>query len=150
MLQLSAAVLFITCAISISLSAKNHRWLFYNGIAVVIAYILISISGQGDGTIAKYIGGMVGVIGGLLIIRGGFQRETGKQYKLFFPLNLSDRYPLATAGTIEGTSASFIAVGAYLNGDYTLSLVAALWVIAHCFLIASDEFLRNKIKTVKI
>ena len=144
--QLAAAILFITCAIAMTLSANNHRWLFYNASAVIIAYMLVSFTGSGQGTALQYIGGMIGIIGGLLIFRAALQRETGKQYTIPYPLNLADRYPLATAGSIEGACAFFIAAGSLINADMLLFTVATLWTLAHIFLFASDEYLRQRVK----
>lgn len=143
--QFIAAALFISCAIALYLSAKNHRWLFYNALAVITGYALVSFTGEGGGTVLQYIGGIIGIIGGLLILRGAFQRETGKQYQLAKPLNNLDLYPLASAGGIEGSCAFFIAIGSFINGDINLAIVASLWVIAHLFLISSDEYLRKRI-----
>lgn len=142
--QLVAAILFISCAIALSLSANNHRWLFYNSIAVITAYILVSFTGQGGGVILQNLGGIIGVIGGLLILRGALQREFNKQWNLPYPLLFIDRYPLATAGIIEGSCALFVAAGSFVNQDVVLLLTASLWFIAHICLIFSDEYLRSR------
>jgi len=142
--QLIAAILFISCALALSLSANNHRWLFYNATAVITAYVLVSFSGQGGGVFLQYLGGVIGVVGGLLIFRGALQRECNKQWNLMHPFSLIDRYPLATAGVIEGSCALFVAVGSLLNQDMVLFITASLWGIAHLFLIFSDEYLRNR------
>lgn len=145
LVHLISSLLFMSCSIALYLSSYNHKWLFYGGLAVVIAYFMVSFSNEGDGTQIQYLGGIFGMLGGSLIFRGALQRETGKQYKLFYPLNLADLYPLATAGVIEGGSAIFIAFGSFVNKDISLFLVALFWFAANMLLIISDEYLRKKL-----
>jgi hypothetical protein len=143
-LQLIASILFMSCSVSLILSAKNHRWLFYAGLVVILGYIFTIISKTGDGSVIQYIGLIGGIIGGLLIFRSAFQRETGQQFKLPDMINFIDKYPLASAGLIEGVCCLLISIGALINNDYRLALCSFIWMIAQGFLAASDEFIRKK------
>ena len=142
-LQLTAAILFMSCSISLILSANYHRFLFWGGIAVSVAYILTAISNDGDGNFFAYLSIINGIIAGVLIFRGGLQRETGKQYRLPYPIDILDKYPLASAGVIEGFCCLLLFISALLNYDYKLLIASGLWLIAHGFLIYSDEYLRH-------
>jgi hypothetical protein len=141
--QFFAGILFTVCSITTILSASNHRWLFLTGFTVIAAYVLVAFSTTGDGTWLKYIGGLTGLVGGLLVWRAAFQRETKKQYDLPYPLSLVDRYPLAGAGIIEGLGCVFILMGALMNNDMRLTFLVVIWIIGYITLIASDEFLRQ-------
>ena len=147
--QFIASILFITCSISLFLSATRHRFLFWGGIAVAVAYILTAVSNDGEGNIFAYISIFIGVFAGALIFRGGLQRETGKQMSLSSPLDLLDKYPLAAAGFIEGVCCILIFISAVYNGDARLMISSALWTVAHGFLIVSDEYLRDKLRTIQ-
>ena len=145
-LYLIAAILFISCAIALYLSANNHRWLFYNAVAVILGYALVSFTDSGSGALSQYIGGIVGIIGGFLILRAAFQREYNKQYSFPKPFDLIDKYPMAGAGAIEGMSATLIFVGSLMNQNTVLTLVAFIWMVAHTCLFLSDEYLRARLK----
>ena len=142
--QLIAALLFISCSIALILSATRHRFLFWGGGAVAVAYILTASSNESG--VFSYLSMIAGVIGGGLIFRAGLQRETGKQYPLPSFLRGLDQFPLAMAGLIEGSSCLFLLITAYIHHDKHLMIASALWVCAHLLLINSDEYLRDKIE----
>jgi hypothetical protein len=143
LLQFTAAILFMSCSISVILSARDYRWLFWGGAAVIIAYGLASISVAPGKPGIEYLGILTGAISGLLILRGAFQRHTGRQFNLPRLLRLLDRYPLASAGAIEGTGCVLITIGALAAGDIRLFFAALLWTLAHILLMISDEYLRT-------
>ncbi len=143
-LQLFASFLFMSCSVALFLSANNHRWLFWGGVTVAIAYILTAIS-NGEGNILSWVSIGLGVFAGGLIFRGGLQRETGKQYPMAGWLSILDKYPLAMAGAIEGLCCTLIFVGAFYYDDIRLMISSFLWLVAHGFLIASDEFFRARL-----
>lgn len=143
--QFWAGIIFTTCSISLILSSHNHRWLFYAGIASLVACTLTSISSEGQGEILTYTSAFAGIAAAFLSIRAALQRETNKQYKLPKPIDILDKYPLAMAGFIEGGCFLMTAIGATINHDYRLASMTYLWVVAYIFLIFSDEYLRPKI-----
>lgn len=141
--QLIASLLFISCSTCLILSAKNHRWLFYCSFALIGGAILVAISNRGEGDHLNLVGMIVGISAGLLDLRAAMQRETGKQYKLPFILKSFDKYPLAMGSLTEQVFNIFILGGAILNNDIRLAVIIFLWMIAHSFLIASDEYFRQ-------
>jgi hypothetical protein len=144
-LQFCASILFLSCSVALILSANNHRWLFWGGFAVAIAYIMTALSNEGSGDILAHISIIFGVFAGALIFRGGLQRETGKQIELMKPFDILDKYPLAMAGFIEGACCVLLFISSILLSDMRLFLASGLWTIAHGFLIYSDEYLREKL-----
>ena len=149
MMQFVASLIFISCSIALILSANNHRWLFWGGLAVAVAYIITALSGVGSGELFSKISIIFGVFAGALIFRAGLQRETGKQFPLMNPFDLLDKYPLASAGIIEGSCCILLFTGAAFNDDIRLMIASGTWTIAHGFLIASDEYLRERLKENK-
>ncbi len=141
--QLLSGLFLASCSIALILSAKNHRWLFYCGFSLMTGSILASISNEGNQF--TYSAVMVGIVIGLLDFRAGWQRETKKQYALPYPLSAIDRYPLTAASVIEMIFCVLLAIGSVLNEDFRLLTICFIWIIAHMFLIASDEFLRERI-----
>ena len=142
LLQFLAAILFITCSLSLILSAYDYRFLFWGGITIIIAYGLTSVSANADAPGIEYFGIITGLIAGLLILRAAFQRHTGRQFNLPGFLNWLDRYPLASAGAIEGSGCVLISIGAAEAEDIRLFITAILWTLAHVMLVISDEYLR--------
>jgi hypothetical protein len=149
LLQLLAAFLFISCSVSLILSANYHRFLFWGGIAVAVAYIITAVSTDDGGNVFASLSILFGIIAGALIFRAGLQRETGKQYQLPNVLSAFDKYPLAMAGFVEVICCLFLFISSYLNTDYRLLVASGIWIIAHIFLIYSDEFLRVKFSKLK-
>jgi hypothetical protein len=117
-LQFCASILFLSCSVALILSANNHRWLFWGGFAVAIAYIMTALSNEGSGD---------------------------KQIELMKPFDILDKYPLAMAGFIEGACCVLLFISSILLSDMRLFLASGLWTIAHGFLIYSDEYLREKL-----
>ncbi len=144
-MQLVSSILFLSCSCAVILSAANHLWLFYWGTAIMMAYLTVGLSnGLSLGVFSpELIAIMSGFLGGILLIRAGFQRHTGRQYPLPFPLSLTDKYPLACAGIIQGSGCLAILASALLLSDFRLAIASAIWCVAHGFLIASDEYLRK-------
>ncbi|MEM9469665.1 MAG: hypothetical protein AAF988_05840 [Pseudomonadota bacterium] len=145
-IQLIAGLLFASCSVSLILSAKQHRWLFYSGFALLVAYVLVSFSGNNESHVLQKFGSIAGIIGGSLTLRAAFQRETGKQFNLPYPFNLIDKYPLASAGLLEGSFCLIMVIGAFLSFDIRLGIIASIWVIAHSCLFLSDEYVRERLK----
>ena len=148
--QLISSILFITCSVSVILSAYHHRWLFWGGTAVGLAYVLIALSERNENVLFQTIGAIIGIIAGALIFRSALQAETGKQYAFKGILKYIDHYPLAAAGVIEGTCCLAMFIGAILSDDLILIITSGLWVIAHSFLIGSDNYLRKDLQLKKL
>lgn len=143
--QLVSSLLFMSCSVSLILSALSHRWLFWGSGALMAAYLLIALGATGDGTFMQYLGAVTGVISAVFIFRSALKSEFNRQFILPRPLNLLDEFPLATAGFIEGPCCVLICIGAVLSGTYHLAASAGLWTVAHGFLIASDVSLRQRL-----
>lgn len=144
--QLSAGLLFTTCSISLILSARHHRFLFYSAFSVLVACLLVSVSSPGNGQILTYLSGIAGFAGGFLTLRAALQRETHKQYSLPYFLSGLDKYPIAASGLIQGPCFLATGIGAAINSDDRLMIVSFLWVAGYLCLIFSDEYLRQSIK----
>lgn len=142
--QLLAGLLFTTGSLALIPSAQNHRWLYYCSASIILGYVFICISSSGEGEIFILIGSFIGLIAGLLNLRAAIQR--GGCNRLTFQskfqiLRFVDRFPLASSGAVEGVFCIFVTIGAYLNGDARLALIALLWIIGHILQILSDEYL---------
>jgi len=145
-IYLAASLFFISSSVALVLSARNHRWLFYIAISSMTAYSLISFTDSGDGVASQYLGGIIGIVGELLVLRSAFQREFNKQYNLPMPFDLLDKYPMAGTAVLAGTSTVFILIGSLINQNITLILLTCIWLPGYICLFLSDEYLRNRLK----
>ena len=135
----------MSSSVALFLSAQNHRWLFYIAISSMTAYALISFTDSGDGVVSQYIGGVIGIVGEILVLRAAFQREFNKQYALPMPLDLLDKYPMAGTAVLAGSSTVFILIGSLINQNITLIVLTLIWLPGYICLFLSDEYLRQRL-----
>jgi hypothetical protein len=144
-IYLTASLFFISSSIALVLSAKNHRWLFYIAFSSMTAYSLVSFTDTGNGVASQYLGGIIGIVGELLVLRSAFQREFNKQYNLPMPLDLLDKFPMAGTAVLAGTSTIFILIGSIINQNIVLILLTSIWLPGYICLFLSDEYLRKRL-----
>jgi hypothetical protein len=147
-LQLVSSILLILCSFTLILSNKDIRWFYIGGALVMTAYGLIALSAQGDGKALQIAGTILPMIHALLLFRTAWQGNNPSRFiaknKLGKPLELVDRYPLASAGLIEFPGLAFICLGSLMSQDWDLAFSSGLWVMGALFMAWSDPALEAK------
>lgn len=142
-------ILLTLCSLCYPLSVKNKRWLAGSGINLILAYLLIGFTAEGDGEILQKIGMITPLIQGVLLIKAGlFEQKRDNSQKApsgfikriaMIPIN----YPIATGAAIEAPGIALVSIGAFMSLDLYLGFAALFWVLGNIFLFASDPALQK-------